>query len=111
MGVWVGNNDNTPMRSLAGSLGAAPIWKQIMEKLHAEVPLVAFTAPSTIQQITLCRKLPETEDGTPQYISYKEYFLTGTQPANRCQWQDIPRKIKEPPKVVDRLIPVAQARQ
>ena len=111
VGVWVGNNDNTPMRSLAGSLGAAPIWKQIMEKLHAEVPLVAFTAPSTIQQITLCRKLPETEDGTPQYISYKEYFLTGTQPANRCQWQDIPRKIKEPPKVVDRLIPVAQARQ
>jgi len=112
VGVWVGNNDNTPMRSLAGSLGAAPVWKQIMEKLHTDVPAVAFTAPGTIEQVTLCRKLPETEEnGTPQYISYKEYFLAGTQPVGRCQRPYTAPKAPEPPKVVDRLVPVAQARQ
>lgn len=33
VGVWVGNNDNSPMDGIAGSLGAAPIWKTLMLKL------------------------------------------------------------------------------
>lgn len=33
VGVWVGNNDNSSMDGIAGSLGAAPIWKSLMETL------------------------------------------------------------------------------
>jgi 1A family penicillin-binding protein len=31
VGVWVGNNDNTPMDRLTGSRGAALIWREVME--------------------------------------------------------------------------------
>lgn len=33
IGVWIGNNDNTPMDGIAGSLGAAPIWKTLIQSL------------------------------------------------------------------------------
>ncbi len=35
IGVWIGNNDNTPMDGIAGSLGAAPIWKTLIQKLSS----------------------------------------------------------------------------
>ncbi|MBI3420959.1 MAG: penicillin-binding protein 1C [Candidatus Sungbacteria bacterium] len=109
VGIWVGNNDNTPMRSLAGSLGAAPIWKQIMETLHANKPAVAFIAPSTIQQVTLCRKLAATQEAdAPKYISYQEYFLAGDEPKNSCYKTTFP-KDKVSPKIVERIVPPAQA--
>jgi membrane carboxypeptidase/penicillin-binding protein PbpC len=33
VGVWVGNNDNSPMREVAGSVGGASVWKRIFEGL------------------------------------------------------------------------------
>lgn len=38
IGVWVGNNNNAPMDNIAGSLGAAPIWKALMEKFLERTP-------------------------------------------------------------------------
>ena len=32
VGVWVGNADYKPMQRLAGSLGAAPIWHDVMAR-------------------------------------------------------------------------------
>ncbi|MCR4305925.1 MAG: PBP1A family penicillin-binding protein, partial [Candidatus Daviesbacteria bacterium] len=32
IGVWIGNNFGEPMDGVAGSLGAAPIWKGLMER-------------------------------------------------------------------------------
>lgn len=31
VGVWIGNNDNSPMNGIAGSLGAAPLWKALID--------------------------------------------------------------------------------
>lgn len=34
VGVWVGNNDNSPMLGVSGVDGAGPIWHDIMQELH-----------------------------------------------------------------------------
>ena len=45
-GVWVGNNDNSPMkRGAGGSAVAAPIWNKYMRSALANTPVENFTAP------------------------------------------------------------------
>jgi 1A family penicillin-binding protein len=45
-GVWVGNNDNSAMkRGADGSVIAAPIWKEFMEKALEGSPSEEFSAP------------------------------------------------------------------
>jgi membrane carboxypeptidase/penicillin-binding protein PbpC len=64
-GVWVGNNNNTPMHSSAdGSVVAAPIMHSFMDQVLAGKPDVPFTKPSNIQNVTLDKlsgKLPGTK--------------------------------------------------
>lgn len=38
VGVWVGNFSGAPMRDVSGVTGAAPVWLEVMERLHAGVP-------------------------------------------------------------------------
>lgn len=47
VGVWVGNNDNSPMNPTlaSGITGAAPIWHEIMANLLADKPDIAFKRP------------------------------------------------------------------
>lgn len=59
--VWAGNNDNSPMNKATGAIAAAPIWDQVMEKLHAGLPVQDFQKPDGIQDVTvdkLSNKLP-----------------------------------------------------
>lgn len=45
-GVWVGNNDNTPMiKAAAGVMAAAPIWHEFMSKAVADQPPESFPKP------------------------------------------------------------------
>ncbi len=86
VGVWVGNNDNAPMDNVAGSLGAAPIWRQLMERFLAGTPVVTFKKPLTIREVALC--IVKTEkDGDKEKkttSTYTEYFLPGTEPKDSC---------------------------
>ena len=53
-GVWVGNNDNSPMKEKAdGSVVAAPIWHDFMEKALADKPIAKFTKPKGIVEVTI----------------------------------------------------------
>ena len=36
VGVWVGNFDGSPMQDVSGITGAAPVWRDLMQFLHAE---------------------------------------------------------------------------
>ena len=47
LGVWVGNNDNTPAKSLAG-LAAAPMWHAAMAYALSKYPHTYFGEPSAI---------------------------------------------------------------
>lgn len=53
VGVWVGNNDNTPMNPQlsSGVTGAAPIWNRIMLQLIQDQPNVAFVKPTNVTQV------------------------------------------------------------
>lgn len=83
VGAWVGNNDNSPMDSIAGSLGAAPIWRQIMEGYLRGKPVVRFTKPASVMDELIC-----AENGLiAEYATssaYMEFFLRGTVPTGRC---------------------------
>lgn len=76
VGVWVGNNDDKPMDSVAGSLGAAPIWREVMEHYLIDTPNETFPMPSDIVTEEVCPYGPYTAE-------YMEYFIDGTQP-NSC---------------------------
>ncbi len=47
LGVWFGNNDNTPMKSLAGLI-AAPMWHEAMAYALSKYPQTYFGQPSSI---------------------------------------------------------------
>jgi 1A family penicillin-binding protein len=70
--VWVGNNDNSSMSRIAsGITGAAPIWNEIMAKLLANEPSLAWKAPSGLIQV------PCPNRG--------EWFLIGTNTKSLCK--------------------------
>jgi len=75
VGVWVGNNDNKPMDNIAGSLGAAPIWRNMMEYYLEGTPIEQFPEPTFIVSETIC---PGTAGGYKGGL-YTEYFIAGTQ--------------------------------
>jgi penicillin-binding protein 1C len=76
VGVWVGNASGLPMWDVSGVTGAAPIWQEVMQYLHA--------------RDQLRQNLPRKPDGVvAQEISYQdkqeaprqEFFLAGTEQA------------------------------
>lgn len=59
-GVWVGNNDNTPMKA-GGAIAAAPIWNDFMNKIIYKRPKEDFVKPDGIKELTVeyySNKLP-----------------------------------------------------
>ncbi len=79
VGVWVGNNDNSPMKALvSGVTGAAPIWKQILNQALAGKPAFEFPRPDGIVEMEV-----DSLSGYPAhdgFTSRKEIFAKGTQP-------------------------------
>ncbi len=54
--TWVGNNDNTPMGSVAsGVTGASPIWNEIMTHLLEGKQTTAWVAPKNAVRLNVCR--------------------------------------------------------
>ncbi|CAN5165706.1 PBP1A family penicillin-binding protein [soil metagenome] len=89
VGVWVGNNDNTSMDTIAGSLGAAPIWRQMMEHMLAGTPIEKFTPSSGIIKVSVCKeKGYKIRNATSSAIT--EFFLPGTSPTRYCDESLIP---------------------
>lgn len=79
VGVWVGNNDNTPLNpNLASGLsGAAPIWHQIMTAVLADVQPEKFPVPSTV--------FVKTDEDCD---NKSEIFIKGTAPERLCDPDD-----------------------
>ncbi len=79
VGVWVGNNDNTPMTQVAsGVTGAAPIWRRIVLAGLKIRPSSPLTIPEGIEQIEVDKISGfAAHDG---FEAKKEYFIKGTEP-------------------------------
>ncbi len=69
--VWIGNLEGDSMRAVSGTSGAAPVWRDVMRALHADVPGRAPPRPAGIEQ----RAISFTAGIEPPR---REYFLAGT---------------------------------
>lgn len=73
VGVWVGNFSGEPMQNVSGVSGAAPVWMEIMNHLHAKSPSCPPKPPSGVRMAAI--SFAESVAGPHQ-----EIFLTGTEP-------------------------------
>ncbi|RSZ57282.1 penicillin-binding protein 1C [Massilia atriviolacea] len=72
--VWVGNFDGSPMWDVSGVSGAAPVWRDVMERLHRALPSRAPAAPpGLVQQMVSYQPALEA----PR----REWFVRGTESA------------------------------
>lgn len=80
VGVWVGNNFGEKMDNVAGSLGAAPIWKALMSEFLKEKSIEDFKIPDGIMKQNYCLFNKEGKIS----VVIIEYFIKGTEPKNNC---------------------------
>jgi penicillin-binding protein 1C len=72
VGVWVGNFSAEPMWNVSGITGAAPIWSEIMNRLHRNETSLPKVPPAGL----VSRKT----DGSPLGSVRVEWFIAGTEP-------------------------------
>ena len=71
MGVWAGNDDNSPMIDVSGISGAAPIWHDSMLLAEQGHPIQDFTNPGGLVRATVTY---------PDGVNTTDMFLPGTVP-------------------------------
>ena len=76
MGVWAGNDDNSPMFNVTGVQGAAPIWHDAMLLAEQGHPIQNFQNPGGLQQATVTY---------PDGVTSTDWFLPGTVPDHAGQ--------------------------
>jgi len=99
VGVWVGNDDNTPLgRNETGAVAALPIWMEFFRSVLEEAKKTAkessseffpeeFEVPPNIHFVAIDRKTGLL--ATPQCKwRFMEAFLEGTEPARLCSMLD-----------------------
>ncbi|MDB5162470.1 MAG: penicillin-binding protein family, nonfunctional [Candidatus Saccharibacteria bacterium] len=87
VGVWVGNNNNTPMKN-GGSSMAGPIWRSVIQAGLKGQKNQPFTAPSGVERLTICRSNGQRATGGGTEGTYQEYFLRTASPTGTC---DVPK--------------------
>ncbi len=72
MGVWTGNDNNTPMINVLGVDGAAPIWHDAMLLAEQGHPIRDFTNPGGLEQDIVTY---------PDGVRSTDWFIPGTVPS------------------------------
>lgn len=77
--VWVGNSRGEEMKKLSGSLGAAPIWHDVMEWYHKDKPVEWYQRPPGLVSVAVdpASGLLPTQYSEP---AVTEIFIEGTEP-------------------------------
>ncbi|MFN8771559.1 MAG: penicillin-binding protein 1C [bacterium] len=68
VGVWVGNFDGSPMHDVSGTTGAAPVWQEVMDYLHRNLPSDAPVPPGGL-----------VRQSTDPAADRPEWFIAGTE--------------------------------
>lgn len=82
VGVWVGNNDNSPLdpKIASGVTGASPVWAAIMREVLKNKPNESFEVPAKITRQEVDGLMSgKVHAGSP---ARKEYFIAGTEPGS-----------------------------
>ena len=82
IGVWVGNASGEPMWNVSGVSGAAPVWADVMNQLHANRPSRAPTPPAGVVQQAIAYGPRSLQPGAqPIEVARQEWFVRGTEQA------------------------------
>ena len=82
IGVWVGNASGEPMWNVSGVSGAAPVWADLMNQLHASRPSRAPTPPAGVVQQAIAYGPRSLQPGAqPIEVARQEWFVRGTEQA------------------------------
>lgn len=102
VGVWVGNNDNTPMsKVVSGVTGAAPIWNKLISLITNPENTIDLKKikPDKVESVKVCagrNSLP-----CRSCTTVEEYYIKGTAPSKYCL-DPVPPKEKEEEKKEDK---------
>ncbi|MGH2536832.1 MAG: penicillin-binding protein [Candidatus Promineifilaceae bacterium] len=77
-GVWLGNTDNSPMKELPGSMGAAHIWHALMSWALRDAPVESWPLPPGLVELAVCDMSGLLPSGRCPTVT--EHFIEGTQP-------------------------------
>src|SRR5215469_7554385 len=77
MGVWAGNNDNSPMINITGVDGAAPIWHDSLLLAEQGRPAIGFQNPGGLVKRTV---------SYPVGITTTDWYLTSLPGADWYRW-------------------------
>ena len=82
VGVWMGNNDRTPMKRVSGIEGAAYIWHDVITECLKDVPDKQFEKPPTVQEawINSYNGTLASYQGSPNLL---EFFKPNTIPTTK----------------------------
>ena len=83
VGVWVGNFSGAPMWEVSGVTGAAPIWREIVDYLHANQSSRAPNAPAGVVQ-------REVVFATTVEPARREWFVAGTESTTKITTISLP---------------------
>ncbi len=103
VGVWVGNNDNSPMnpKISSGVTGASPIWSKIMSSLLAKYPNGIMQVPDDVTSLQIDAFLGGLpKDGYPQR---SEYYIKGSEPTDTSPYYKKLKISKSTGKIANEL--------
>ena len=86
VGVWIGNNDNHPMKQITGVTGAAPLWNQFFREYLKGKPREEFVQPEGMKKVEICKISGLLPDGLCQE-KIREKFIAGTEPKEKSHLQ------------------------
>jgi len=113
VGVWIGNNDNTQMLAVAGSIGGGFVWNEFMSKVYSDPELSKaiqqsgkplqrdFTKPDGLVQVEICVEsgLLLPDKNKPEYTCPQkrtELFPANNVPKERST---LHQKVKIPKRI------------
>ena len=82
VGVWAGNFDNTPMQSVSGVTGAAPIFRDVFVELQSRFGTSWYERPTTIVSARIDPRTGKrlTPQSPAVRMSRDEFFVRDTEP-------------------------------
>lgn len=81
--TWYGFDTQKSIRAAGVKYNpSARIWKSVMEKIHSGLEIKDIPQPSGIETATICSHTGKLAGSN--CTSYKEYFISGTQPKKTC---------------------------
>jgi penicillin-binding protein 1C len=83
VGVWVGRFNNRPLNRVSGAMGAAPIFHQVMVRLHRGREARWYAPPAGAVEAVVDRisgKLPPEGGALPETRVRNEWFVRGRLP-------------------------------